>query len=141
MMRADSEPSGEAQSMADPVEMLVRVGDTRRTAPTPSAAATAATSAWRRVRTCFAKAMRPVSAATVWPESAECEEFVSEQGDGETNSDVERGCRVARHGGSDQPDDGHWRHGARGDGRPQTAAHDSRPPARSNGCRRRSGAG
>src|SRR6266571_3807070 len=79
MMRADSEPSGETQSMPDPVEMLVRVGVTRRTAPTPNAAATAATSAWRRVRTCFAKAMRPVSASTVWPESAECEEFVSER--------------------------------------------------------------
>src|ERR1700757_3182354 len=113
MMRADSEPSGEAQSVPDPVEMLVRVGVTRRTAPTPSAAATAATSAWRRVRTRLANAMRQVSAATVWPESAECEEFVSGHTDGETNSDVERGCRLARHGGSDQPDDGHGRHGAR----------------------------
>src|SRR2546430_3682919 len=79
MMRADSDPSGDAQSVPDPVEMLVRVGVTRRTAPTPSPAATAATSAWRRVRTCFASAMKPVSATAVWPESAECEEFVSKR--------------------------------------------------------------
>src|SRR2546430_5224146 len=79
MMRADSDPRGAAQWVPDPAEMLVRVGVTGRTAPTPSPAATAATSAWRRVRTCFASAMKPVRATTVWPESAECENFVSER--------------------------------------------------------------
>src|SRR4029077_5432339 len=98
MTRADSDPSGDAQSVPEPVDAVVvparvrfwSVAPKSRTAPTPTPVATAAASACLRVnarRRALAgtgatwdssvtgdTAMPPVNQPSGQPESARCEE-------------------------------------------------------------------